>query len=126
MTIADERKRNQMDREQRRDVLAFNAHELKDKGYSNSAIAQQLKLSESTIRELLRPNSVEDYLSERTAAMQIGKLANTADLTVAQATRRVKDLIRDEQSLATDKEAREFWFNLPVKDRIVLVKKALP
>lgn len=126
MSIADQRTQNQLTREQRRDVLAFRAHELKDKGYSNVAIANEMGLSESTIRELIRPNSVEDYLSERAAATQISKLVNTSDLTVAQATQRVKDLIREEQGFLTEKEARDFWFGLSVKDRMAVLKRALP
>lgn len=125
MTISQQRQRTHMTREQRRDVLAFKAHSMKDQGLSNTAIAEELKLSESTIRELLRPNSVEDYLAERNAAGEIAKL-KTADLTVAQATQRVKDLIRQEQGLATDKDARDFWFMLSVTERIAVVKRALP
>jgi len=63
--------------------------------------------------------------NETRAAFRMGKLANDSGLTPEQVFQRVQDYIREEQQLATDREAALYWVTLSYSEKLPLVERAL-
>lgn len=105
----------------RREMIA-KAQSLKTAGYSNATIAQDMNVSESTVRFLLKPTPES---SEHWASLELGEALTDSGHTVERAVRMIKDTIRKEQGFNTDQEAQDYWFSLPFADKIELTKRVV-
>lgn len=109
-----------MERKTSRAAMIFRAQQLRDRGYSTADIAEGMGMPESTILSLY-----EGEITDRVAALEIGRLARNHYLTADQAKAKIRAYLRKEHGELTDEQILEHWESLTNREKMDLIEEAL-